>query len=62
MDEQAPKQEGPDTPQRRKRTPRLRVLPPAVVPMQPDDYERAVTALAAMIAAWWHDHGLEIDP
>jgi hypothetical protein len=38
------------------------VLPPAVVAMQPDDYEQAVTALATLIASWWHEHKTHIDP
>jgi hypothetical protein len=41
---------------RKKRTSPIRVLPPAVVPMSSDDREQAVTALAMMIASWWHDH------
>lgn len=36
-----------------KRTQPIRVLAPDVVPMSTDDYEQAVTALAAMITAWW---------
>jgi hypothetical protein len=30
--------------------------------MSTDDYDQAVTALAAMIAAWWHDHRSALDP
>jgi hypothetical protein len=30
--------------------------------MQPEDYEQAVAALAAMIATWWYDHEFDIDP
>jgi hypothetical protein len=40
---------------RRRRT-AIRVVPPAVVAMDSDDEGQAVTAIATMIAAWWHDH------
>jgi hypothetical protein len=30
--------------------------------MHPDDYEQAVTALAAMITSWWHNHRTDTDP
>jgi hypothetical protein len=30
--------------------------------MSTDDYEQAVTALAAMITSWWHDHQSKPDP
>ncbi len=29
--------------------------------MNTDDYEQAVTALAALIAIWWHDHQSDLD-
>ena len=41
---------------RKKRPSPIRVLPPDVVPMMKEDQQQAVTAIAAMIAAWWHDH------
>jgi hypothetical protein len=40
----------------RKRRTAIHVLPPAVVAMDGDDQRQAVTAIATMIAAWWHDH------
>ncbi len=49
-------------PHQKKRVGKVRVLPPAVVPMNNEDYEQAVTALAAMIAAWWHDHQSDPNP
>jgi hypothetical protein len=56
MAEQAARHNDTDEPRGRKRPRPIRVLAPDVVPMSTDDYEQAVTALAAMIAAWWHDH------
>jgi hypothetical protein len=41
---------------RKKRPGPIRVLPPDVVPMSKEDEQQAVAAIAAMIAAWWHDH------
>ena len=41
---------------RMKRSSPIRVLPPDVVPMTKEDEQQAVTAIAAIIAAWWHDH------
>jgi hypothetical protein len=32
------------------------VLPPEVVPISPEDYQQAVTALAQMIEQWWRNH------
>jgi hypothetical protein len=40
----------------RKRRTTIQVAPPAVVAMDGDDERQAVTAIATMIAAWWHDH------
>jgi hypothetical protein len=40
----------------KKRTSPIRVLAPVVVPMTSEDREQAVTAMATMIASWWHDH------
>jgi hypothetical protein len=34
----------------------MHILPPDVVPISPEDYEKAVTALAQMIDKWWHEH------
>jgi len=50
------------TPTRKKRTSPIRVLPPTVVPMTSDDHQQAVTAMATMIAMWWHDHQHDLDP
>jgi hypothetical protein len=33
----------------------IRVIQPAVVAMDGDDERQAVTAIATMIASWWHD-------
>jgi hypothetical protein len=43
-------------PRRKKRAAPIRVLPPSVVSMTSEDHQQAVTAIATMIAAWWHDH------
>jgi len=43
-------------PRRKKRSGPIRVLPPDVIAISDEDYEQAVTALATMIAAWWHEH------
>jgi hypothetical protein len=50
------------TPQRRRRSDPIRVLPPEVVPISREDREQAVTAIATMIAAWWHDHQHDPEP
>jgi hypothetical protein len=34
----------------------LHILPPDVVPISPEDYQKAVTALAQVIEQWWHKH------
>ena len=47
---------------RKKRTRVIRVLPPAVVPMTSEDREQAITAMATMIASWWHDHQHDPNP
>ena len=62
MDEQTPRHSDSRQPRPRKRSRPVHVLAPDVVPMPTDDYEQAVTALAAMITAWWHDHQAELDP
>jgi hypothetical protein len=41
---------------RRQRRIPIRVATPAVASMGEGDEQQAVTALATMIAAWWHDH------
>ena len=56
MAERTSRRNNADEPLPRKRSRPVRVLAPDVVPMSTDDYEQAVTSLAAMIAAWWHDH------
>jgi hypothetical protein len=43
-----------DRTRRQRRTP-IRVATPAVAAMSEEDRHQAVTALATMIAAWWHD-------
>jgi hypothetical protein len=40
----------------RKRRTAIRVAPPGVVAMDRDDERQAVTAIATMIASWWHEH------
>lgn len=46
-----------DAASRTQRTgPRYTVGPPRTVPMTPDEYARAVRALAILIAAWWTDN------
>jgi len=44
------------TPRRKRRVGPIQVLPPEVVPMTSEDHQQAVTAMATMIAMWWHDH------
>lgn len=34
----------------------IKVLPPEVVPISPEDYQQAVTALAQIIEQWWRNH------
>jgi hypothetical protein len=46
----------PASAQRRRRSDPIRVLPPDVVPLTKQDEQQAIAAIAAMIAAWWHDH------
>jgi hypothetical protein len=41
---------------RRRALRNVHILPPDVVPISPEDYEKAVTALAQMIKKWWHEH------
>jgi hypothetical protein len=38
------------------------VLPPGIAPLSKDDEEKAVQAIASMIAAWWRDHGRDAHP
>ena len=33
----------------------IRLRAPRVVPISDEDHQQAVTALATMIASWWHD-------
>jgi hypothetical protein len=61
MAEPAARHSNTDGPHPSKRSRPIRVLTPHVVPMPADDYEQAVSALAAMIAAWWHDHRPNLD-
>lgn len=61
MDKPALRHSDSDAPQPHKRARPVRVLAPDVVPMPTDDYEQAVTALAAMIATWWHHRRLDLD-
>jgi len=37
------------------RTTPVVLRPPLTVPISAEDYQQAVSALAAMIAAWWRD-------
>ncbi|GAA2669680.1 hypothetical protein Apa02nite_016560 [Actinoplanes palleronii] len=41
---------------RRRVATNVRVLAPEVVPMSPEEYQQAVTALAQMIEQWWRNH------
>lgn len=40
---------------RKRRTTPVVLRAPQTVPINDDEYQQAVTALAAMIASWWHD-------
>jgi hypothetical protein len=44
---------------RGRRLPAIKVLPPRVVPISEEDYQKAVTALVQMIAQWWNANTLK---
>jgi hypothetical protein len=41
---------------RRTTGPRRTIGPPQVIPMTPEQHQRAIRAWAALIASWWTEH------